>query len=635
MNRISRARLLSLRSPITAFAHDILMVPIAWLAAFWLRFNLDFIPPESLGIAIKTMPLVILINGGFFLMFGLYRGVWRFASLPDLLRIGQAVILGVLTSSAILFLLMRLDGIPRSVPLLFAILLVGALGIPRFIFRLAKDHNFRPRHSANVLVVGAGRAGEMLVRDLIRQPDRKYSPVAFVDDNASKLGKEIHGVRVVGSPDDIACLVRDLSIDVILIALPSATGAEVRRIIERCEESGKPFRITPRIEDLMSGRTSVTELREISIEDLLGREQVNLDWAAISRGLDGKRVLVTGGGGSIGSELCRQIARMAPASLVVLDRGEFNLYSIEMELRATYPNLPLTIRLVDVTDTTALERVFDAHQPQVVFHAAAYKHVPMLQNQVREAVFNNVIGTENVALAADRHGVETFVLISTDKAVNPTNIMGTTKRVGEILCQNLDRHSETHFITVRFGNVLGSAGSVVPLFNRQIEAGGPVTVTHPEVTRYFMTIPEASQLIMQASVTGRGGEIFVLDMGEPVKISYLAEQMIRLSGKTPGVDVEIQYIGLRPGEKLFEELVHEQEPLAATPHERILLARFREVEWSYLQKQFGRIRGACDQYDVAELRTILFELVPECSEADRTREVPGQVIKLPLSGNSR
>ncbi|MCB1733984.1 MAG: polysaccharide biosynthesis protein [Gammaproteobacteria bacterium] len=623
------------RSPLTAFVHDLIMIAAAWGCAFWLRFNLGSIPDESVLIALRTLPLLLVIHGAAFFMLGLYRGVWRFASVPDLLRIGQAVILGVLVSTAVLFMATRMEGIPRSVFPLFAILLIGFLGVPRLIYRLAKDHNFRPQTGEQVLIVGAGRAGEMLVRDLFRHVNRRYLPVAFVDDDRAKLGKEIHGVRVVGTSNNIVDVVNRFSIDVILIALPSADAAGVRRIIEECERSGVPFRITPRLDDLLSGKTSVSELREVSIEDLLGRAQVTLDWGAISQGLKDKSVLVTGGGGSIGSELCRQISHLGPSSLIVADRSEFNLYSIEMELRARFPALPLHVRLVDVTDTSAVEKLFSDHKPNVVFHAAAYKHVPMLQSQVREAVFNNVIGTQRVALAADRHAVESFVLISTDKAVNPTNVMGTTKRIGEIFSQNFNRHSRTDFITVRFGNVLGSAGSVVPLFKKQIAEGGPVTVTHRDVTRYFMTIPEASQLIMQAAVNGRGGEIFVLDMGEPIKISYLAEQMIRLSGKKPGDDVEISYVGLRPGEKLYEELVHDQEPLAPTPHERILLARFREVDWNYLDKRMRDMEMACDRFDEATLCDILADLVPESSPSSALQPTTADVIPLHASSRTR
>jgi FlaA1/EpsC-like NDP-sugar epimerase len=384
----------------------------------------------------------------------------------------------------------------------------------------------------------------------------------------------------------------------------------------------------------MSGQVTLNQLREVSIDDLLGREPVALDWQAIESELRGKKVLVTGAGGSIGSELCRQIARLQPALLILLDSGEFNLYSIEMELSKNFSRLRISRCLNDVADRPAIEKVFAEFRPEVVFHAAAYKHVPMLEDQVREAARNNVLGTRIMAEVADSFGCEAFVMISTDKAVNPANVMGTSKRAAEVFCQNLNKRSQTRFVTVRFGNVLGSAGSVVPLFKQQIESGGPVTVTHREITRYFMTIPEACQLILQASVMGDGGEIFVLDMGEPIKIAYLAEQMIRLSGKVPGEDIDIAYTGLRPGEKLYEELFHEKEALESTHHEKILLARHREFDWQRLTEILDGMVIACNSCDEPEIRGFLRELVPEWSggEAERHEMVtpPGKDAASPI-----
>ncbi len=624
----------SIRSPWAAFLHDLLTIPITWLMAFWLRFNLSSIPEDSLTVALKVLPILMVVQGSVFLFFGLYRGVWRFASIPDLARISKAVLVGSILSAVAIFLMTRMQGIPRSVFPLYAMLLFGFLGAPRFLYRLSKDYKFKLMPGNRVLIVGAGRAGEMLVRDLLRQSDWQYLPIAFVDDDPKKLGKEIHDIRVLGMSKDIEWLVEEQEIDVIMIALPSVDAKRMRLIVEECERSQIPFRIVPNVQDLLSGKTSVSELRKVSVEDLLGREQVQLDWASISAGVIGKRIFVTGGGGSIGSELCRQIGRLAPDCLVVIDQSEFNLYSIEMELKGMFPSLDMRFHLIDVSDKIAVDRLFDLYKPQSVFHAAAYKHVPLLQEQVREAVANNILGTRCVALAADKNNVESFVLISTDKAVNPTNIMGTTKRIGEIFCQNLDTRSDTHFITVRFGNVLGSAGSVVPLFTRQIQEGGPVTVTHPEVIRYFMTIPEACQLIMQAASNGRGGEIFVLDMGEPVKIAYLAEQMIRLSGKIPGQDIEITYVGLRPGEKLFEELVHENEPLSTTSHDRILLARFREVDWLQMSAVFASMEKACDTYAESELRALMRQLVPEFTEGSSGKREKAEVVHLHPSGKT-
>ena len=605
---------------------DLAMIPLAWLVAYWLRFNFGTIPSEMVASMQQALWVLIPVQGVCFWYFGLYRGMWRFASMPDLMRILKAVAAGVVISFALLFLWTRLQGVPRTVPFFYIILLVGLLSGPRFFYRWLKDFHFPLRVGQRVLVVGAGRAGEMLVRDLLRDPGHAYLPVGFVDGEPGKKGREIHGIRVLGSCDQIPRLVKALSIEAVILAIPSANSKQIRRLVQLAEEAGVPVRTLPRIEDLMTGKVGVNELREVSIEDLLGREPVSLDWNAIRAGLSGKRVMVTGAGGSIGSELCRQLARLEPAELILLENSEFNLYAIELELVRDYPKLQLYAWLCDVRDSSAVERAFERHRPEVVFHAAAYKHVPMLENQAREAVRNNVLGTQVVAEAADRHGCSEFVLISTDKAVNPANVMGTTKRVAEIFCQNLDARSNTRFITVRFGNVLGSAGSVVPLFRKQIEQGGPVTVTHPEIERYFMTIPEACQLIMQASVMGKGGEIFVLDMGEPVKIRYLAEQMIRLTGREPGEDIEIVYTGLRPGEKLYEELFHEQESLTGTGHEKILLARYRQVEWTELTNILDEMTEASSRHDDEVLRQLLVRLVPESNLTRSEKSKAGALV---------
>lgn len=432
-----------------------------------------------------------------------------------------------------------------------------------------------------------------------------------MDDNLNKVGLEVHGVRVLGTTRQIGDLVRKFSIELIFIAIPSAKSASMRRIVTLCESSQVLFRTLPSISALASGRVEVNALRPVNIEDLLGRDQVNLQWDIIASLISGKRILVTGGGGSIGSELCRQIMALQPAQLAIVENSEFNLYTIEQELQQKFPQIPITSGLVSVTDEIAINRFFHDYKPEIVFHAAAYKHVPMLQNQIRSAVLNNVLGTKIVAKASVATGVDQFILISTDKAVNPTNIMGTTKRVAEIFCQNLNLRVKTQFITVRFGNVLGSAGSVVPLFQKQLQEGGPLTVTHPDMQRYFMTIPEACQLILQAMVNGRGGEIFVLDMGDPVKISYLAEQMIRLAGKEPGKDIQIEYTGLRPGEKMYEELFHETEQLVSTEHEKLFKARFRELDWHELNQTMRMLATACNEHQDDELMVLLKSLVPE------------------------
>ncbi len=605
-----------LRQPLIVFLHDLLMVPVAWIGAFWLRFNLGHIPAEFLSGALRSLPLVLFVQALVFWRFGLYRGVWRFASLPDIMRILKAVAVGATLSFTLLFAWNRLDGVPRSIPVLYMLLLFILLGGARFFYRWLKDHKFDLGGGQRVLIVGAGRAGDMLARDLEHETDGGgYRVVAFVDDNQRRWGAELRGVRVVGGCEAIPQLAEDLAIDLIILAIPSASVKQMRRIVELVERTGLPFRTVPQLSKLIRGKVRISELRDVLIEDLLGREPIALDDGAIRRCLEGKCILVTGGGGSIGAELCRQIARREPRALIVFDASEHNLYEIEMELRRRWPRLRLELVLGDVRDEVLVDRVMRDLRPDLIYHAAAYKHVPMLERQVRAAVANNVLGTRCVARAASRHGVERFVLISTDKAVNPANVMGMTKRVAELYCQNKNARSSTRFITVRFGNVLGSAGSVVPLFRRQIESGGPVTVTDPKIERYFMTIPEACLLIMQASTLGDGGEIYVLDMGEPVRIRYLAEQMIRLSGRVPGEDIEIVYTGLRDGEKLYEELFHHREKLESTGHDKLLLARYRVTDWDRLNQGIDDLRQAVDDDDEPRLRRILEQWVPEHRQA--------------------
>lgn len=599
------------RSQSVAFAHDLVMVVLAWLLASWIRFNLGGIPAEFIDHLMLAMLVVLPVQAAAFSFFGLYKGIWRFASLPDLVRIIKAVLVGTAASMLLLFLVTRGEGIPRSIPVVHIMVLVMLLGGPRLLYRWLKDRHLYSAVGPRVLIVGAGQAGEMLVRDMSRGALQNYQPVAFVDENRRRFGREIHGVPILGGVADIPALVRRHDIEMIMLARPSASARETRRIVEYCEQTDVPFLSVPELKDLVSGRVAVSELREVAIEDLLGREQVALDWPGIEKKLHGRRVLVSGGGGSIGAELCRQVARLNPESLLIVDNSEFNLYAIELELRGSFPGLNLECLLCDVLDTAYLDSVFARRRPEMVFHAAAYKHVPMLETQVRQALRNNVLGTRNIAETADRAGVDTFVLVSTDKAVNPGNVMGASKRAAEICCQNLNARSATRFITVRFGNVLGSAGSVIPRFRQQIAAGGPVTVTDLRMERFFMTIPEACQLILQTTVMGEGGEIFVLDMGEPIKINYLAEQMIRLSGKTPGVDIDIVYTGLRPGEKLCEELFHALERLEVTAHEKVRLARHRPVDWTWLNERLDEIADACVRVDEERLVNSLKQLVPE------------------------
>lgn len=602
---------LKFRSRTSIFLHDLCMVPFAWFGAYWLRFNLQTIPDDFFYPALLFLPLVIAIQVGLFWFFGLYRGVWRFSSMPDLVRIGKAVIAGMVLISAALFLYNRLVGVPRSVLPLYVLTLLAFLCIPRFVYRFWKERAFVDQIGLRALIIGAGSAGEMLARDLMSNRDSGYIPVVFADDQPGKLNREIRGIRVAGNVGQLPKLIEQWEIEVVLIAVPSAGDAQMRRIVEICEQTRIPFQTLPSVKELLSGSVTKANLRSVSIEDILGRDPIQLDWKKIKSNLQGKTILVTGGGGSIGSELCKQLARVQPRKLIVFDQCEFNLYKIEAELTRLFPGLTHQATLGDIADPLSVERLIRDQQPEIIFHAAAYKHVPLLEGQIREAVQNNLIGTKTLAEAAVSAGVARFVLISTDKAVNPTNVMGATKRAAEILCQNLDRTESTRFTTVRFGNVLDSAGSVVPLFREQIKAGGPITVTHPEITRYFMTIPEACQLIMLAETVGKGGEVFVLDMGEPVKIAYLAEQMIRLSGKEPGKDIEIRYVGLRPGEKLFEELFHEQEKLLETGYEKLRLAKARLYDGNEWARDIEALAFSCRQGDQNYILALLKRLVPE------------------------
>ncbi|KRE87185.1 multidrug MFS transporter [Rhodanobacter sp. Soil772] len=594
---------------IAVVLHDLAMAVFAWWIAKLLRYTLR--PDELVSFQSLEFPIVLLVQGLIFRWTGLYKSVWRFASLPDLWNIVRAVVIGSLLIGVSLFLYDRLEGVPRAVLVLYPLLLATLLGGPRLAYRYWKDSRsdlLQNQTAKRVLIVGADRAGEVLARDLRR--DNRYAVVGFVDDKPSLRGASINGHPVLGRFDELPEVAREVAVDMLLIALPGASTAEMRRVVSLCDATDLPYRTVPRLEDVVAGRAQFNQIKEVAIEDLLGRDAVELDWTAIRETLSGRRVLITGGGGSIGSELCRQVARLGAQSLTVVEQSEFNLYRISQELRAQFPELILDGILANCGDHTAMQKAFADAQPQVVFHAAAYKHVPMLQGQLRAAFRNNVLGTRTVADAAREVGVECFVLISTDKAVNPTSVMGACKRVAEIYCQNLNAHADTRFMTVRFGNVLDSAGSVVPLFRRQIREGGPVTVTHPEISRYFMTIPEACQLILQTASIGKGGEIFALDMGEPVKIRDLAEQMIRLAGKKPGSEIPIVYTGLRAGEKLFEELFHPLENYSATAHAKIFLAQHREVSWELLQALLHKAAEAADVFNEEELRRCVSSLLP-------------------------
>ncbi|MDE2317205.1 MAG: polysaccharide biosynthesis protein [Xanthomonadaceae bacterium] len=589
--------------------HDLAMAALAWWLAKWLRYAVR--PEDVVHFSWFELPVVLLAQGLIFRWTGLYKGVWRFASLPDLWNILRAAALGSVAVWLLLSMFDRLQGVPRSMLLMYPVLLAIALGVPRLAYRYWKDSHRSStgqRAARRVLIIGADRAGESLSRDL--QLDGGYRVVGFLDDRPLLRGASINGYPVLGQFDQLPEIAREAAVEMLLIALPGASAGEMRRVVALCDASGLPYRTVPRLDDVLAGRAQPSEIKEVAIEDLLGRDAVELDWTAIREAMGGRRILVTGGGGSIGSELCRQVARLGAQSLVVVDHSEFNLYKITRELRANYPDLLLEGVLASCVDSVLMRRVLAETRPQVVFHAAAYKHVPMLQHQLRAAFLNNVVGTRTMADLSAEAGVECFVLISTDKAVNPTSVMGACKRIAEIWCQNLDAHADTRYVTVRFGNVLDSAGSVVPLFRQQIREGGPVTVTHPEMSRYFMTIPEACQLILQAASLGKGGEIFALDMGEPMKIRDLAEQMIRLAGKKPGSEIPIVYTGLRAGEKLFEELFHPLEQYCATTHAKIFLAQHRQVSWELLQAMMHKAAEMVAADNDEELRRCVSSLLP-------------------------
>ncbi len=601
--------------------HDICMVAIAWVLAIILRYNLPLFE-ELEALIWQTLPIVIIVQSIVLWFRGVYRGIWRFTSLPDLFNIIHAAILGTLAIVLVLVLLNRLTFIPRSSLLFYPFILMFLLGMPRLLYRLWYGHSFNflsrnflsNKKLKRVLFLGAGIYGDMLVRDMLRNRGGGYIPIGFLDNNSYMHGRRVQGIPVLDSIDKLVETVESMQVDMIIIAMPEATNEQMHHIVELCEKCFVPVRTLPKLGQLVNGQINLDALHPINIEDLLGRAKIELDWQIIEAGLCGKVVMVSGGGGSIGSELCRQIARLNPSALVIFERSEFNLYQIEMQLRQKFPDLVLHAHLGDIVDAVAVHHILDKYHPELIFHAAAYKHVPMLQSQAREAARNNVLGTKLLAEAAAAQGCKKFVMVSTDKAVNPTNIMGATKRAAEIFCQAMNVRTKTSFITVRFGNVLGSAGSVIPLFKEQIAKGGPVTVTHPDISRYFMMIPEACQLILQSNSMGQGGEIFVLDMGKPIKIKYLAEQVIRLSGKIPEQDIKIVYTGLRPGEKLYEELFHSEEKLSQTTHAKILLADHRSNDWASLLETLNHLTIACDNYAESDIKKLVKNLVPELHE---------------------
>jgi O-antigen biosynthesis protein WbqV len=608
------------------YASDIIMSGVAFAIAIYLRLGDD---PRFYAIEpmVQAGTLFMVISAVVFFFSGLYRGVWHYASMNDLMAITRAVTIAVLSFLLIIFLWTRFLYIPRSVIPITWFVLMALLGGPRFFYRLVKDRRFElvlengGNNRIAVLLAGAGDGAELFIRALRRTPNANYQAVGIVSENPGRVGRQIHGVEVIGTLDDIPSVVKQLRRTGIrpqrlVLTRDDLDGAQVRSLLGQADEMGMTLARIPQITDFKSGVSDKTEVKPVAVEDLLGRPQTALDRAAMAALIETKRVLVTGAGGSIGSELVRQVAASRPAEILLLDHSEHALYTIDQEAMERWPEVPRSSVIADVRDTDRIDQIFVRFNPDLVFHAAALKHVPLVESNIVEGTTTNISGTVNIANTCVKTGVSTMVLISTDKAVNPTSIMGATKRVAESYCQALDLKRATgqgtRFVTVRFGNVLGSTGSVVPLFQRQLAGGGPLTVTHPEMTRYFMTVREAVELVLQASALGsQDGKIFVLDMGEPIRIMDLAEQMIRLAGLKPGKDIKIDIVGVRPGEKLFEEIFHGAEPPVATESPGLLLAAPRAGNLDDLRPALEELAQACRNDDAEAILAVIQRLVPE------------------------
>ena len=565
-----------------ALSHDIVGSAFAWYAAFLLRFNFE-LPFDQQALMSNSLWIVLLVQAAVFISFGLYRGTWRFASLRDLKRIVLAVVFSSVVLVAILFMLSASSRVPRSVLILDPILLMLMMGGSRFIYRSIKEHQLYGPHLTRgepVIILGSGAVAVTLIKDLLQSND--WRVVGMLGDDENMHGRELLGVKVHGGLELLPKVMSRYGARHAIIAMPSENHQDRRKALDAAKALDLEVLTVPAIDDLMSGRVNVSQIRRVDVEDLLGRDTVDLDSSGLQQLIGNQVIMVSGAGGSIGSELCRQILKFNPSLLVCFDISEYALYKLEQMLNAEGVEAKLLCVVGDVKNTSRLVGLLSKYQPKVVFHAAAYKHVPLMENDnVTEAFNNNVLGTYTLAKACKQANVDKFVLISTDKAVNPTNVMGATKRLAEMVCQGLQEENGTRFMMVRFGNVLGSSGSVIPKFREQIKAGGPITVTHPEITRYFMSIPEAAQLVMQAGLMGGRGEIFVLDMGEPVRIFDLAKDMIELSGLQED-EIAIEFSGLRPGEKLYEELLADGEHTLPTPHEKLRIASARPVDMDWI-----------------------------------------------------
>jgi FlaA1/EpsC-like NDP-sugar epimerase len=609
---------------------DILLLTGAFYVAYLIRFEFK-IPSYFLGSFYRMLPFVLIIKIACFYFFDLYRGMWRYTSIGDLLNIIKAASVSTLIITFYILIRYHFTGFSRSVFLIdwcLTILFVSG-------FRLVVRVYFETTGGAlswldtmrsfigplerkipgtnKLLIIGAGDCGEKILREIRDNARLQYSVVGFLDDNPAKIGMKIHGVSVLSYISDIKVAAKKVNADEALIAIPSANSKEIRKIVELCDNSGLEYKTIPGMGELINGKVTVNAIREVAYRDLLGREIIRLDEEKIGAHLKDQNVLVTGAGGSIGSELCRQISRFEPAKIILFERAESPLHAIELELKQSFKNGEVVSILGDIQDINQLSKAFEANSPHIVFHAAAYKHVPMLELQPWKAVDNNILGTKNLIDVSTKNKVARFVFVSTDKAVRPANVMGASKRLSELLVQGQNGCglSETKFMIVRFGNVVGSVGSVVPLFRKQIQRGGPVTVTHPEVTRFFMTIPEACQLILQAGVMGKGGEIFILDMGTSIKIDDMARDLIRLSGFEPGVDIKIEYVGLRPGEKLYEELITEGENIVPTYHEKIMVLKGITCDLKLLNGKVDELALLAEKQMADKIKSKLMEIVPE------------------------
>jgi FlaA1/EpsC-like NDP-sugar epimerase len=602
------------------FSGDIFLLLLAHYFAYFIRFDGD-IPYEETVNLLKILPWLIPLKIAALFYFDLYKGMWRYTGIHDLINLLKAVTVSSIAVTFVLLISLHFVGFSRGVFVIDAMLTLLLLGGFRMGIRLIftgrerdKISLFkrRSKKTKNVLIIGAGDAGEMLAREVRDNPHLDYDIVGFIDDNPHKVGRAIHGISILGELEEMKKIAASSHADEIVIAMPSASAVNIRRAVSLCESTGLPYKTLPGMGELIEGKVSVSAIRNVRYEDLLGRKPVELEVGKIGGYLAGKRIMVTGGAGSIGAELCRQIAPFKPERLIIVDRNESGLYDTEMDFLSGYPELKLVPVLGPVQTRELMEKVFQENRPHVVFHAAAYKHVPMMEIHPWEAVYNNILGTQTVLDLCRENGVDRYVLVSTDKAVRPTNVMGASKRVAELLTQGCAREHNVRCMAVRFGNVVGSIGSVVPFFQKQIEKGGPVTVTHPDVTRYFMTIPEASRLILQAGAMGQGSEIFVLKMGTPVRISDMARDMIALSGFKPDEDIEIKYVGLRPGEKLYEELITEGEGIQPTRHDEIMVLQAEEcVSLKELDRHIKTLVKLADAGDAGGIREELKRMVPE------------------------